>query len=85
MLIVEQVTGRIVEVREGLVEAPSGDRFKDALEKVGEDPVRAREKFEQSRKELPGRQKAIEEKFKDSLKRVRPEDREKEGPREIDL
>ena len=84
-LIIQFPPGKIIEVRERLVEESTGDRFEDAVEKVGQDSARVREKFEQSREQMPGRKEALEEKFKDSLKSVDPADRENEPPREIDL
>ena len=84
-LIVDRITGKLLETREPLVAESTGDRFQDALKKVKVSPFDAEKIFEKSKEAEKHKQKDLDDLFKKSLDQAK-----KEGPagkqlRDIDL
>lgn len=84
-LVVDRITGALLEVREPLVPQSSGDRFHDALDKVRHGREEAEEKFNQSREAEKNRSKTLEELFEKSFEQVKKEGPITRDPRNIDL
>ena len=80
-LIVDRITGEVMEVRKALVERPSGDRFADALLKTIKDKEKADSAFNDLQTRQERKKKAAEEIFDASLKDAALEPGEK--PRNI--
>ncbi|MBF0633647.1 MAG: hypothetical protein HQK85_03215 [Nitrospinae bacterium] len=81
VLIVDRITGAVLEVRKALVEQPSGDRFADALQKTVKDKEKADSIFNDLKARQDRKKKAAEEIFDASLKDAALEPGEK--PRNI--
>lgn len=84
-LIVDRITGQVLETREPLVTETTGDRFQDALKKVKSSPGEVEEKFEKSKKAERNKQKDLDDLFNKSMDQAK-----KEGPvgkqiKDIDL
>ncbi len=52
ILIIKRNNGEVVEVREPLIDNPSGDRFEDAIEKLKNSKKEIEEKFKASTEAL---------------------------------
>lgn len=81
VLIVDRLTGEVLEVRKALVERPSGDRFADALLKTIKDKEKADSAFNDLQARQERKKKAAEDIFDASLKDAALEPGEK--PRNI--
>jgi len=68
VLIVDRITGDVLEVRKALVERPSGDRFADALLKTIKDKEKADSAFNDLHARQERKKKAAEDIFDASLK-----------------
>ena len=71
VLIIERKTGNILEVRKPILEDSSGDRFKDAFEKVRQSQAIAEEKFRTAQKKEKEKFKKLDELFNEKLKEVK--------------
>lgn len=80
VLIVDRITGEIIDVREELVADSTGDRFQDALKKIKHDRAEAEELFAKSQEAEKNKSKTLDDLFKKSLDQVK-----KEGPIEKPL
>ncbi|MBN1594889.1 hypothetical protein JW933_03080 [candidate division FCPU426 bacterium] len=74
-VLVDRITGEVIETREPLVSESTGDRFSDALKKVKSSPREAEEKFEKSKAAEKNKSKELDALFKKSLEQAK-----KEGP-----
>jgi len=86
ILIIDKVTGEILERRDPLVEKPSGDRFADALQAQKEHSKKISTLFEKSISEVKGKNTERQNLFEESLKKTREEGIDDYKPiRDIDL
>lgn len=84
-ILVDRITGEIIETREPLIPESTGDRFKDALKKVKTSPQAAEEKFNQSREDEKNKQNKLDDLFRKSLEQVKREGPIQKQIRNIDL
>lgn len=84
VLIVDRVTGAVLEVREPLVAESSGDRFQDALKKVQVDRDQAEAKFRQAQSEEKTKAQALDQLFQKALEQAKKDDPAKPPTKDID-
>lgn len=75
ILIVDRITGKILETRKPLVENSTGDRFNDSFEKVKKGTAEAEALFQKSMEAEKNKKKDLDELFNKSLDQVK-----KDGP-----
>lgn len=75
ILIIDRITGEVMEVREPLDEEGTGDRFADSLQKVKAGTKAAEEKFLKSKEAEKSKARDLDALFQKSLEQVK-----KEGP-----
>ncbi len=85
LLIVDRITGEILEVRTPLVEESSGDRFADALKKVKLSAQEAEDKFQKSKEAEKNKKRDLDALFEKSLEQAKKEDPSIKPIRGIDL
>ncbi|MBI5749564.1 MAG: hypothetical protein HZA00_10605 [Nitrospinae bacterium] len=69
ILVVDRITGKVLETRKPIIEQSTGDRFADAILKVKKDKEKITStKFDDLKKEQDKKRKISEEIFKTSLK-----------------
>ena len=86
ILVINKVTGEILEHRKPLVENPSGDRFADALRAQKEHSEKAKTLFDESLSDLKSKETERQNLFEESLKKTREEGIDDYKPiRDIDL
>ena len=73
ILVVDKVTGEILERREPLVENPSGDRFADALRAQKDHSKKVSTLFDKSLSGLKEKDTERQNLFEESLKKTREE------------
>jgi len=71
ILVINRKTGDVVEVRKPILEESTGDRFKDAFEKVKRSPAVTEEKFRQAREKEKDKFKKLDALFAEKLKEVK--------------
>lgn len=84
VLIVDRVTGKVLEVREPLVAESSGDRFTDAMQKVKHDRAEAEAKFRQAQSEQKTKAQALDQLFQKSLEQAKKDDPAQPPTKDID-
>ncbi|MEW6517665.1 MAG: hypothetical protein AB1439_12265 [candidate division FCPU426 bacterium] len=84
VLIVDRVTGEVLETREPLVAESSGDRFQDAMQKVKQDRAEAEARFKQAQSEEKTKSQALDQLFKKSLEQAKKDDPAKPPSKDID-
>lgn len=86
ILIVDRVSGKILEERKPILEKSTGDRYEDALQKVRQRPGQAEEKFSRFKDEQDAKKARLNALFDDKLKELQEsgEDIEKVNPLEMD-
>jgi len=86
ILVVNKVTGEILEYRKPLVENPSGDRFADALRAQKDHSEKLNSLFDESISGLKEKDTERQNLFEESLKKTREEGIDDYKPiRDIDL
>jgi predicted nucleotide-binding protein (sugar kinase/HSP70/actin superfamily) len=85
VLIVDRITGEILEVRSPLVENSSGDRFADAFKKVKSSAQEAEDKFQRSKEAEKNKKRDLDALFEKSLEQAKKEDPGAKPLRGIDL
>jgi hypothetical protein len=85
ILIIDRITGEVVEVRKPLLAESSGDRFADALKKVKSSAQETEEKFQKSREAEKNKHQELDALFEKSLERAKKEDPKSKPLRGIDL
>lgn len=85
ILIIDRITGEILEVRKPLVAESSGDRFADALKKVKNSSQEAEDQFQKSREAEKNKKKNLDALFEKSLEQAKKEDPKSKPLRGIDL
>jgi hypothetical protein len=80
VLIVDRITGEVLETRKPLVEDSTGDRFQDAVKKIKQDSQQAEAKFRQAKEAEKNKHADLDALFKKSMEQVK-----KEGPAAPDL
>ncbi len=73
ILVVDKVTGEVLEHREPLVENPSGDRFADALQAQKDHSEKINSLFDKSLSGLKEKDTDRQTLFEESLKKTREE------------
>ncbi|MBI5816211.1 MAG: hypothetical protein HZB29_11455 [Nitrospinae bacterium] len=73
ILIVDRITGELIETRKPLVEKSSGDRFIDAFTKAKDDRDKRAGKLDDIAGQLEKKRKMAEELFKASLNEAKKE------------
>jgi len=71
ILVINRKTGDVIEVRKPLLEESTGDRFKDAFEKVKQSRAIVEEKFRQAQEKEKDKFKKLDALFSEKLKEVR--------------
>ncbi len=72
VLVVDRITGEVLETRKPIIEQSTGDRFADAILKVKKDKEKiASTKFDDLKKEQEKKKKLSEEIFRTSLKEAK--------------
>ena len=71
ILIVDRITGEIIETRKPILEKSTGDRFKDAFLKADEDKKKLVSKFDDMKAQLDKKKKFAEDLFNESLKQAK--------------
>ncbi len=71
ILVINRKTGDVVEVRKPILEESTGDRFKDAFEKVKQSKAVAEEKFQKAREKEKDKYKKLDALFNEKLKEVK--------------
>ncbi len=77
ILIVDRITGKLLETRKPLVEESTGDRFKDALLKVEQDKAKYALAFDNLKEKQERKKKLAEDLFNASLKDAKNDNNEK--------
>jgi uncharacterized Zn finger protein (UPF0148 family) len=85
LLIIDRLTGEILEVRKPLVAESSGDRFADALKKIKSSAQETEDKFQKSREAEKNKKKDLDALFEKSLEQAKKEDPTAKPLRGIDL
>jgi len=85
VVIVDRITGEVLETREPLVAESTGDRFGDALKKVKIDRQEAEEKFRQAREAEKNRKQDLDQLFRKSMEQAKKEGPPEKPIRNIDL
>lgn len=85
ILIVDRITGEILEVRTPLVEESTGDRFADALKKIKSSAQETEEKFQKSKAAEKNKKRDLDALFEKSLKQAKKDDPTAKPIRGIDL
>ena len=70
ILVVDRLTGKILEQRRPILEESTGDRYQDAMKKVKDRGTMAEEKFKKIQSERHDKAAKLDALFKDSLKRA---------------
>ncbi len=73
ILILDRVSGKVLETRKPLVEESTGDRFKDAFLKVEKDKARVADALDNVKEKQEAKRKAAEDLFNASLKEAKKE------------
>ena len=86
VLVIDKKSGNIVETRKPILEESSGDRFKDAFEKVRHSHELAEEKFRSAREKEKSKFEKLDALFSEKLKEVREkgDDGPPESPFDLD-
>lgn len=84
VLLVDKKTGAIIEVRRPILEQSSGDRFKDARQKVMEAQTRAERLFQEAKAKENEKKARLEQFFKEKKDEYKDQPIEK-PQRDIDL
>ena len=71
VLVIEKKTGKVIETRKPILEESTGDRFKDAFQKVKQSSKIAEEKFKQAREKERDKLKKLDALFSEKLKEVK--------------
>lgn len=85
VLLVDRITGEVLEVRKPLVAESSGDRFADALKKIKNSAQETEDKFQKSREAEKNKHKDLDALFEKSLEQAKKEDPSAKPLRGIDL
>ena len=85
ILIVDRKSGKVVETRKPILEETTGDRFKDAFEKVRRASDRVESKFEEARKKEKNKLERLNAIFDEGLKKAKEEGPVTKPQRDIDL
>ncbi len=85
ILIIDRITGEIIDTREPIIAESTGDRFKDALKKVKLSSQEAEEKFQKSKKTEKNKHKDLDALFNKSLGQAKKEGPVKKQLRDIDF
>jgi len=85
LLVIDRITGEILEVRKPLVAESSGDRFADALKKIKSSAQETEDKFQKSRAAEKNKKKDLDALFEKSLEQAKKEDPTAKPLRGIDL
>lgn len=85
ILIINRITGKLLEVREPLLAETTGDRFEDALKKIKLTAQETEEKFAHSREAEKNKQKELDDLFQKSLEQAKKEKPDVKPLRDIDL
>jgi len=86
ILVIDKVTGEILEHRAPLVENPSGDRFADALSAQKDRSKKLNNLFDESLSGVKEKETERQSIFEESLKKARDEGPNDDKPiRDIDL
>jgi len=86
ILVIDRVTGKILEERKPLVDKPSGDRFTDALRSQKEHSKKLDSLFNESISKVKEKETELQDFFEESLKKTREEGLDDFKPiRDIDL
>jgi len=80
VLVINKKTGDVIEVRKPILEETSGDRFKDAFQKVKKSQAIAEEKFQAAREKEKNKKEKLDALFKEKLQEVK--DKGDTGPPE---
>lgn len=70
-MVVNKKTGEVVETRKPILEDSTGDRFKDAFEKVKKSPEIAEEKFRAAQEKEKNKFEKLDALFKEKMKEVK--------------
>jgi predicted nucleotide-binding protein (sugar kinase/HSP70/actin superfamily) len=71
IIVVNKKTGEVVEMRKPILEDSTGDRFKDAFEKVKKSPEIVEEKFRAAQEKEKNKFQKLDELFKEKMKEVK--------------
>ena len=71
IMIVDRITGEIIETRKKLVDHSSGDRFKDSMKKLDIEKAHRQNMFDNLAEEQAKKKRIAEELFNASLKDVK--------------
>ncbi len=85
ILIVNRITGELIEVRSPLLEESTGDRFEDALKKIKMNAREAEEKFQKAKEAEKNKKQDLDALFEKSLEQAKKDDPASKPIREIDL
>ncbi|MCD4813622.1 hypothetical protein K8S19_08020 [bacterium] len=85
VLIVDRITGELIESREPLIEESTGDRFQDSLKKVKTSPKLAEALFEKSKQAEKTKHQDLDNLFNKSLDQAKKEGPVKKQMRDIDF
>jgi len=85
ILLIDRTSGKIVEVREPLVDDSSGDRFTDAFKKIKKEREVVEEKFKDFQKKEKEKKKGLEDLFKETLKKAKDSGEEEKPEHPLDF
>ena len=85
VLIVRRKDGKVVEVRKPILEQSSGDRFKDAEQKVRGEKDAIAKKFEEAREREKNKMDRLNALFKENLEKAKAEGPIVKPPSPLDL
>ncbi|MBN1899715.1 hypothetical protein JW926_00150 [Candidatus Sumerlaeota bacterium] len=71
VIVVDKKTGEVIETRKPILEDSTGDRFKDAFEKVKKSQEIAEEKFRAAREKEKNKFQKLDALFKEKMKEVK--------------
>ena len=74
ILVIDRITGKVIEERKPILEQSTGDRFKDALIKSRQQKVMIEKKFKESETAHKKRSESLQNIFNESLKKVNESD-----------
>jgi hypothetical protein len=85
ILVVDRITGEIIDTREPIIAESTGDRFNDAMKKVKNSPHEAEAMFQKSKEAEKNKQKDLDDLFNKSLEQAKKEGPVKKQLRDIDF
>ena len=85
ILIIDRVTGKLIETREPLIKESTGDRFQDAIKKAQSSSKDVEDKFNKSKEAEKHKLQDLDNLFKKSLEEIKKEGPIKKEIRDIDL